>query len=79
MSHLPPTTTRLDPSRRAARAIKGIQELSESDEDLCALDYAKFSKSLDLASQEGFAIEVSFDGERNIGLLTLPLRTLKRF
>lgn len=63
MSHLPPNTTNFDFSRRAARAIKGIQELSESDEELCALDYTYLSKYLAFASQEGFAVEVSFDGE----------------
>lgn len=78
MSHLPPETARFDPSRRAARAIKGIQALAEIDEDLCALDYANFSKSLAFASQEGFAIEVSFDGEKISRLLTLPFRTPKR-
>jgi len=78
MSHLPPKTARLDLSRRAARAIKGIQELAEADEDLCALDYAIFSQSLALASQEGFAIEVSFDGKEILRLLTLLFRTLKR-
>lgn len=64
MSHLPPNTTRLDPNRRAARAIKAIQDLPESDDDLCALDYTNLSKSLALASQEGFAIEVSFYGQK---------------
>lgn len=59
-------TARLDPSHRAARAIKEIQELAETDEDLYADDYARFSKHLALASQEGFASEVSFDGERNM-------------
>lgn len=63
MSHLPPTTTRSDPSRRAARAIEGIQELSESDEDLCALDYTNLSNFLALASQEVFAIEVDLVGK----------------
>ena len=63
MSHLPSNPTSLDFSRRASRAIKGIQELSERDEDLCAFDYANLSKSLALASQEGFPTEVSFDGE----------------
>ena len=59
-------TARLNPSHRAARAIKKIQKLAETDEDLYADDYARFSKHLALASQEGFASEVSFDGERNM-------------
>ena len=61
MSHLPSNTTSLDFSAQAARAIKGIQGLPESDED--ALDYANLSKYLALASQEEFPIAVSFDGE----------------
>jgi len=60
MSHLPPNTTSPNLSRRASRAIKGIQDLLESDEELCALDYTNLSKSLALASQENFAIDVRF-------------------
>ena len=68
-------TARLDPSPRATRAIKEIQKLAETDEDLCAHDYAHFSKYLALASQEGFAIEVSFDAERNMKATNLTFRT----
>src|SRR5260370_32861188 len=64
--HKPPNTTRSKPSHRAVRSIKGIQELFENGEDLLAVDYAGFSQSLALASQEDFAIQVSCDGERNI-------------
>lgn len=79
MSHVSPNTTGLDLSRRAARAIKRIQELLETDEDLCALDYTILSKSLALASQENFATEVSLDGEGLSTPLTLYLRTLGHF
>lgn len=63
MSHLPSNTTNVDFNRRATRVIKGIQELSESDEELCALDYTNLSKHLAFASQEGFTVEVSIDGK----------------
>jgi hypothetical protein len=61
MSHLTPNTTSLNLNRRASRAIKGIQELLESDDELYALDYTNLSTFLALASQENFSIEVSFD------------------
>ena len=70
--HLPPNTTGLNLSPRAARAIKGIQELSESDDGLCALDYTIFSQYLALASQEVFAIQVSLMGKELSQRPTLP-------